>query len=132
MIVGGEGERDLAGDICSGMSRPPLDLVGRTNLLQLGAVLQRCALLVSGDTGPMHMATAVGTPVIALFGAIDPARSGPVGDVHKIVRHREISCVPCNAKTCGNPRNLACMEEISVDEVFRAVVEMLAKKGERP
>lgn len=129
VIVGGGGERDLAEVICSGMSRPPLDVVGRTNLLQLGAILQKCTLLVSGDTGPMHMATAVGTPVLALFGAIDPDRTGPVGEGHTIIRHREITCVPCNAKSCGNPRHLECMEEISVDEVFRTVVEMLAAKN---
>ncbi len=132
VIVGGGGERDLAEEICAGMSCPPLDLVGRTDLMQLGAILRKCALLVSGDTGPMHMATAVGTPVIALFGAIDPDRSGPVGHGHMIIRHREISCVPCNAKTCANPRQLACMEEISVEEVFIAVKQMLAKGGARP
>ena len=132
IIVGGGGERDLAEEISSGMSRPPLDLVGRTDLLQLGAVIQKCALMVSGDTGPMHMATAVGTPVIALFGAIDPDRTGPVGEGHSIIRHREIACVPCNAKSCANRRHLACMEEISVDEVFRAIVELLAKNGALP
>jgi heptosyltransferase-2 len=132
VIVGGEGERDLAEEISSRMSRPPLDLVGRTDLFQLGAVLQRCGLLVSGDTGPMHMATAVGTPVIALFGAIDPDRTGPVGEGHTVIRHREIACVPCNAKSCANSRHLACMEEISVDEVFTAVVGMLKRSGALP
>ncbi len=78
------------------------------------------------------MATAVGTPAIALFGAIDPRRSGPVGEVHMVIRHGEIPCVPCVAKECANPRSLACMEEISVDEVFRAVAAMLAKKGAGP
>ena len=132
VIVGGGGERDLAEEICSRMSQHPLDLVGRTDLLQLGAVLQKCDLLVSGDTGPMHMATAVGTPVIALFGAIDPDRTGPVGEGHTVIRHREISCVPCNARSCVNSRHLACMEEISVDEVFSAVVGMLKKNGALP
>jgi lipopolysaccharide heptosyltransferase II len=132
VIVGGGGERDLAEEISSALSRPPLDLVGRTDLLQLGAVLQKCDLLVSGDTGPMHMATAVGTPVIALFGAIDPDRTGPVGEGHTVIRHREITCVPCNAKSCANSRYLACMEEISVDEVFTAVANMLKKTGALP
>jgi ADP-heptose:LPS heptosyltransferase len=132
VIVGGGGERNLAEVICSGMSSPPLDIVGRTNILQLGAILKKCALLVSGDTGPMHMATAVGTPVLALFGAIDPDRTGPVGEGHAIIRHREIACVPCNAKSCVNPRHLECMEEISLEEVFRGVVEMLAKNGAMP
>jgi len=132
VIVGGGAERDLAEVICSGMSRPPLDMVGRTSMSQLGAVLQKCALLVSGDTGPMHMATAVGTPVLALFGAIDPDRTGPVGQDHAIIRRGEIPCVPCNAKTCVNPSHLECMEEISVEEVFRKVAGMLANNGAQP
>ncbi len=132
ILVGGGGERDLAEEIRAGMTHPPLDLVGRTDLMQLGAVLKRCALLVSGDTGPMHMATAVGTSVVALFGAIDPERTGPVGEGHMVIRHGEIPCVPCVAKECANPRNFACMDEITVDEVFNAVVEMLARRGAGP
>jgi lipopolysaccharide heptosyltransferase II len=128
VVVGGGGERLLAQDICAKMQNKPLNLVEKTTMLQLGAVLSRCTLLVSGDTGPMHMATAVGTPVIALFGAIDPHRTGPVGTGHRVVRHADISCVPCNAKKCNNPRYLECMERISVDEVFSAVAHMLAKR----
>jgi heptosyltransferase-2 len=128
IIVGGKEDRDLADDICSGMQNIPLELVGKISLLQLGAVLKRCAVLVSGDTGPMHLATAVKTPVIALFGAIDPKRTGPVGEGHLVIRHEEVDCVPCNAKTCTNPVYLECMEEITVDEVFTAVEEMLKSK----
>ncbi len=126
-IVGGGGERELAQEIRAGMRHKPLDLVGKTSMLQLGAVLAQCALLVSGDTGPLHMATAVGTPVVALFGAIEPARTGPVGEGHRVIRHADIDCVPCNARKCGNPRYLECMERISVDEVFAAVAQMLAE-----
>ncbi|HYS43794.1 MAG TPA: glycosyltransferase family 9 protein [Geobacteraceae bacterium] len=130
VIVGGGGELDLAEAIRSRMSHPPLDVVGKTSFLQLGAVLERCDLLVSGDTGPLHMATAVKTPVVALFGAIEPARTGPVGEGHRVIRHPELDCVPCNAKTCKNPQYLACMERITVDEVFAVVVEMLnARRG---
>lgn len=129
VVVGGGGERDLAKDICAGMRRKPLNLVEKTSMLQLGAVLAQCTLLVSGDTGPLHMATAVGTPVVALFGAIEPARTGPVGEGHRVIRHAEIGCVPCNARKCVNPRYLECMEKISVDEVFSAVAQILAKRN---
>ena len=130
VVVGSAGERDLAEAIVSRMAQPSLNLVGKTSLLQLGAVLKRCDLLVSGDTGPLHMATAVRTPVVALFGAIEPRRTGPVGEGHVVVRHPEIPCVPCNAKKCTNQEYLACMERISPDEVFR-VVEALLAKGKR-
>ncbi|MHB8122747.1 MAG: glycosyltransferase family 9 protein [Desulfuromonadaceae bacterium] len=127
VVVGGGGEQELAHDICARMDHKPLNVVNKTTMLQLGAVLSNCALLVSGDTGPMHMATAVGTPVVALFGAIDPQRTGPVGMGNRVISHPEISCVPCNAKKCHNPRYLECMERISVDEVFVAVEQMLAE-----
>lgn len=132
IVVGSGGERDLAEAICTRMSYAPLDMVGKTTVLQLGALLKKCDLLVSGDTGPMHMATAVGTPVVALFGAIEPARTGPVGNGHRVIQHKEIECVPCNAKRCANPRYLECMEKITVEEVFNVIVEMLGKRAERP
>lgn len=128
LIVGGCDERDLADSICSGMKNTPLDMLGKMTLTQLGAVLKKCHVLVSGDTGPMHLATAVKTPVVALFGAIDPNRTGPVGKGHRVICHAEVKCVPCNAKSCANPVYLECMDRISVDEVFTAVVEMLRKK----
>ncbi|KAF0220696.1 MAG: glycosyl transferase family [Geobacteraceae bacterium] len=132
MIVGGKEERDLADAIRAGMRVPPLDLLGKTTLPQLGAILRRCNVVVSGDTGPMHMATAVGTPVVALFGAIDPRRTGPVGNGHRVIQHKEIECVPCNAKSCANSRYLECMEKITADEVFHALAEMLEKDGGTP
>lgn len=129
VLVGGGGERNLAEEIVDGLQCGVLDLVGATTMLQLGAVLKSCDLLVSGDTGPLHMATAVGTPVIGLFGAIDPHRTGPVGGGHRVIRHPYIPCVPCNAKKCNNPAYLECMEKITVDEVFTAVSEMLRERG---
>ncbi|MBK5276404.1 MAG: glycosyltransferase family 9 protein [Desulfuromonadales bacterium] len=128
VVIGGGGERELAQDICNRMRRKPLNLVEKTTMLQLGAVLSKCSLLVSGDTGPMHMATAVGTSVVALFGAINPHRTGPVGRGHRVICHAEIGCVPCNAKKCDNPYYLECMERISVNEVFVEVEQMLANK----
>lgn len=129
VVVGGADERDLAEAIVSGMKYPPLDLVGRTTLPQLGAVLKCCTTIVTGDTGPLHMATAVGTPAVALFGAINPERTGPVGEGHRVIRHQEVPCVPCVADRCVNPVIMECMKKITVEEVFNAVEEML--KGRR-
>jgi heptosyltransferase-2 len=128
LIIGGTEERDLADSIYTAMNNAPLDLVGKLSLTQLGAVLKRCEVLVSGDTGPMHLATAVKTPVVALFGAIDPRRTGPVGKGHRVIQHNEVECVPCNAKTCRNSMNLECMDKITVDEVFSEVAAMLEKR----
>lgn len=125
VVVGGAGERYLFDAIAEGMEKPPLDLVGKTSLLTLGAILKRCVTLVSGDTGPLHLATAVGTRVIALFGAIDPDRTGPVGSGHVIVRHTDVPCVPCKDRECINPAYLECMEKIEVGEVFDIIAGMV-------
>ena len=125
LIIGGGEDTILAEQIVAKATSAPIVLTGKTSLLQLGAVLQRCALLVTGDTGPMHISTAVGTRVVALFGAADPERTGPVGEGHRIMQAREVACVPCRSRKCTNKNYLECMDRISPDQVFQAVREML-------
>src|SRR5688572_17096040 len=97
------------------------DLVGRTSLNQLVALTRRARLHVGCDTGPMHIAAAVGTPVVALFGPADPARTGPWGEGHRVLRVPP-PCAPCNRRTCNQPRH-ACMEDLTVELVLAAVRE---------
>lgn len=125
LLIGGHDELDLADEVMGAARVKPHNLVGRMSLTQLGAVLHRCDLLVSGDTGPLHLATAVGTRVIGLFGAIDPMRTGPVGTGHTVITHPEIPCVPCNDKQCRHIPYLECMERITVDEVMHTVKQMV-------
>lgn len=127
VLVGGGADRELADAVHEESSTRPLDLVGRTSLLQLGALLERCSAVVSADTGPMHMATAVGTPVVALFGAADPKRTGPVGKGHLVLQARDVSCVPCRSRSCVSHVPLACMVAISADEVMAALETVLRK-----
>jgi 3-deoxy-D-manno-octulosonic-acid transferase/heptosyltransferase-1 len=104
------------------MRTKAVNLGGRTTLRELACLYRQAALLVSTDSGPMHLAAAMGTPVVALFGPTDPARTGPCGPGHRVIR-RVLSCAPCFRKRCDLPR---CMTEISVEEVFEAVREVLA------
>lgn len=127
VIVGGKEDQPLAAEIFRSSRTKPLVLTGKTDLLQLGAILRKCAVLVSGDTGPMHMATAVGTRVVALFGAADPARTGPVGNGHLVLQAGNVDCVPCRSRRCSRKEQLICMENITVEEVFDAVTSMLAE-----
>ena len=127
ILIGGGVEIDLSRRIAEECGVTVLDLTGKTDVLGLGGVLQCCSLLVSGDTGPMHMATAVGTPVVALFGAADPARTGPVGPGHRVIQAHGVACVPCRSRTCTRERYLECMEAITVEEVYRAVAELLSR-----
>jgi heptosyltransferase-1 len=105
------------------MRTKAVNLGGQTTLRELACLYRQAALVVTTDSGPMHLAAAVGTPVVALFGPTDPARTGPYGPGHRVIRHA-LSCAPCLRKRCDAPR---CMTEISVDEVFTAVKEHLSQ-----
>lgn len=124
VVVGSRDEATLAAAIRAGMQHPMHDLCGCT-LGELGALLKRTEFLVTGDTGPMHIASAVGTRVLALYGPISPERSGPVGEGHRIVMHDELDCCPCNSFDCKNQSFRLCMEMITVDEVVQIALEML-------
>ena len=122
VMTGEKAER--IGQIQKLMKTKTVNLGGKTSLRELAALYRRAALLVTTDSGPMHLAAAVGTPVIALFGPTDPSRTGPYGPDHRIIRKR-LPCSPCFRKQCPDPR---CMTEISVEEVFSAVRDMFNKK----
>ncbi|MEK6743741.1 MAG: glycosyltransferase family 9 protein [Nitrospirota bacterium] len=125
LIIGGPDDIPLADEIVARSRTKPVSIAGRTSLLQLGAVLERCVLLVSGDTGPLHLATAVGTKAIGLFGAADPARTGPVGKGHRVIQAAGVACVPCKSRRCSNQRYLECMESITVRDVADVAAGML-------
>lgn len=103
------------------------DLSGQTSLLQLVALTRRSRLFLGCDTGPMHVAAAVGTPVVALFGPADPVRTGPYGAGHVVVRVPP-PCSPCQRHTCNKPRH-ACMRDITVKLALAAARERLALVG---
>jgi 3-deoxy-D-manno-octulosonic-acid transferase/heptosyltransferase-1 len=117
VFTGGSGDRPVTERIVGAMKRPALDLSGRTSLKQLAALYKRARLVVSTDTGPMHLAAAVGTPVVALFGPTAPWRTGPFGPGHHIVR-APAPCAPCFKRRCDAG---GCMHRISVDRVLAAV-----------
>ncbi|NVN98255.1 MAG: glycosyltransferase family 9 protein [Geobacteraceae bacterium] len=124
LLLGSPAEKELTDTISKGMQFPVHDLCG-CSLGESAAVLKRCELLVTGDTGPMHIATAVNVRVLALYGPISPVRSGPVGDGNRIVMHEELDCCPCNSFNCKNNHFRLCMELITVEEVKQALAEML-------
>ncbi len=127
IIIGGKEDIPLAEEIAAKTGSKPLNMAGKANLLQLGALLEQCDILVSGDTGPMHIAAAVGTRVVALFGAADPERTGPVGSGHRVIQAADVACVPCKSRSCNNKAYLECMEKIPVSLVFETIRDMLNK-----
>ena len=99
------------------METRALNLEGRTTLKELAHIYRRASIVVTPDSGPLHIAAAVGTPVVALFGASEPARTGPYGRIHTVVRS-DLPCSPCFRKTCETRQ---CMKDITVEAVFAAV-----------
>lgn len=122
VIVGGPEETELCGAVAGRIRGNLLDLSGKTELSQAAAVLSQCDLLVTNDSGPMHLASAVGTPVAAIFGSTEPGATSPLGR-HVIVK-KECDCSPCLERTCERG-DMLCMERVRVDDVFRAVEALL-------
>ncbi len=106
-----------------------INFVGKTDILQLGALLERCELCLTCDSGPMHIAAAVGTPCIALFGPTDPIRHEPYGKGHTIVE-KQVSCRPCYKRSCQrkDKPNL-CMNEIKTTEVIDKIIRIINRKN---
>ncbi len=114
-------DRGKLEQIQSRMRLSSINLGGETTLRDLAFLYQTASLLITTDSGPMHIAAAVGTPVIALFGPTDPNRTGPYGKNHTIIQ-KELSCSPCFLKKCTS---MKCMSDITVEEVFQAVKNKL-------
>jgi len=107
--------------ICEGKDARVVNLAGKTSIRELMAYIKLCKLLVTNDSGPMHMAAALGTPPLALFGSTSDVRTSPYG-LGRVI-HKHVECSPCYKRVC--PIDFRCMKRIEVDEVNQAICEML-------
>jgi heptosyltransferase II len=123
LLIGSVREREVLEAMAGRMRRPPIRLGGRTDLATLAAVLKRARLLLSNDTGAMHVAAAVGTPVLAVFGPTDADATGPLGPDSRVVRE-PVPCSPCLLREC--PIDHRCMVGVGIAQVLRAAEELLA------
>ncbi len=126
VIVGGPSDRALADEIVSRSHGRALSIAGRTSLRELASVIKGARFLVSPDSGPMHLAAALNVPVFAIFGPTSPARTGPYGRIHTIIR-KEMPCSPCyRRKPCPDWR---CMTEITPNMVLDIILKAMAARG---
>ncbi|HEU5070163.1 MAG TPA: lipopolysaccharide heptosyltransferase II [Verrucomicrobiae bacterium] len=130
IILGGAADVQLAATIASAIGRPPAalrNLAGRTSLRELCAVLKLSRVLLTNDTGPMHVGAAVGTPVVALFGSTSPELTGPglPGEARHTLLRGAAPCAPCYLRTC--PIDFRCLQGIAVETVVAAVLRSLAE-----
>jgi heptosyltransferase-2 len=122
-ILGGADERPVAEAIASAMQAPAQILAGRTTLPELVGVLSRLSLLVTNDSGPMHLAAALGVPLVAVFGPTDWRETAPYGARHRLVRE-DVACAPCKLREC--PIDHRCMRLVTAGRVIAASRELLA------
>jgi len=122
VILGGPAERRLGEQISSAMSPPARVLCGETSLPELIGVISHLQLLLTNDSGPMHLAAAQGVPVVAVFGPTDWRETAPVGAPHRLVRE-DVPCAPCKLREC--PIDHRCMTRIPADRVVAAARELL-------
>ena len=123
VFIGDQEDRPLVDKIVGRMQTRPFVATGRTTFRQLGALLKNASLLISNDSGPLHLGLAVGTPVVALFGPTDPKLTGPLDESRAVTLFGSIGCpVPCYQLQC--PVNL-CMHQITVEKVLEAAGKFL-------
>ena len=124
ILTGEPDERPIVDDVLGAMRHRESvhSAVGLTMIRQLGALMQRARLVITNDSASLHLACAVGTPVLALFGPTDPRKYGPTGTQDRVIQRR-LFCVPCEQSLCRFHHE--CMRFISVDEVYEAAQQIL-------
>ncbi len=117
IIIGSGADEALAEKAAAYSKGKAISMAGKTDIKELISLIRKAVFMVTNDSGPMHIAAACGVPVVALFGPTNPAKTGPYGRGHSIIRG-DCACAPCYKKQC---KDIRCMDSISVDEVYEAV-----------
>ena len=121
VLGGAADERELCGEIAQGCKSEPVNFAGRTSLVELAALTNRCELVLGHDSGTIHLAVALGKALTCIIGPTDPTRTGPYGREDSIVR-AEVPCAPCRLTVCAKNE---CMSSISVQSVLSKVRSLL-------
>jgi heptosyltransferase-2 len=111
----------LVNDICAAMPGRVINLAGKTSLRELLALIQKCSLFLTNDSGPMHIAAALGVPLLALFGSTSDTTTGPYQGGK--VLHKHVECSPCYKRVC--PIDFRCMKKIGVEEVYSELQKII-------
>ncbi|MBK5281146.1 MAG: lipopolysaccharide heptosyltransferase II [Nitrospiraceae bacterium] len=119
VMIGGPDERVDVAAVRAEMKTPAIDLAGATTVGLLPALLSKASVLITNDSGPMHIAAAVGTAVVALFGPTSAVRTGPYGVGHDVLTGK-VPCSPCFSRTCHNTLPLECLRSVSPEQVLAA------------
>jgi len=125
VFFGDQPTAPLVKQICQGLGPRVINLAGLTSLREVATLISLCDVLLTNDSGPMHMADALGTKIVALFGSTNEIVTGPYRTGRVI--HKHVACSPCYQRTC--PIDFRCMKEIEAEEVYQAILQCYKKKS---
>ena len=125
ILFGTKNDATIGDQIAAAIGDHCVNRIGRTTLDQLINELRECRLLLTNDTGTMHLAALLGVPVVAIFGSTEPRLTGPLGNGHIVLRHH-VECSPCFLREC--PIDFRCMKAVSAQEAADAVLSILGEK----
>jgi heptosyltransferase-2 len=118
VLIGGPGEVEIGKDIAAAIQAPVHNFVGKTSVRQMMSLIDVASLMVTNDSGPMHIAAGFNVPIVAIFGSTNHTTTSPFSDSYRIVRH-PVECSPCMLREC--PIDHRCMDRVTVDDVVEAV-----------
>lgn len=128
VLIGVPGQRWMAERFVPSVGGKLIDLIGKTRIRQLSVLFRKTHLIIANDSAPMHIAAAVGLPVLGIFGPSSHYRARPIGDQHAVLRV-ELPCSPCGRSVCNNLNHLECLTSIAVDDVVRKAEELLSRNS---
>lgn len=117
VVIGSSSDEKVSNIVVDNSRGSAISFSGRTNLRELVGLIKNARFMICNDTGPMHIAAALNVPVFAIFGPTNPARTGPYGDIHTIIRE-DLDCTPCYRRKCDD---LRCMDSVTADKVFSII-----------
>jgi heptosyltransferase-2 len=122
LLIGGPGEMDIGREIEEKCQTKVINYIGKTTVREMMALISICKLMVTNDSGPMHVGAALGVPIVAIFGSTDHTTTFPAGVAHKIVR-KDFPCAPCLLRQC--PIDHRCMNAVEAEDVLSAVDRLI-------
>lgn len=126
LLFGSPKEAEVTARVKAAMTQPAVDLAGQTDLAGAAALIQRCQMFLTNDSGLMHLAAAVDVPLVAIFGSTNPTTTSPVSGKARLIRH-EVDCSPCLKPHCDRDVH-QCMDLVTPDEVVEAALDLLKIK----
>lgn len=123
-LLGGPGDAVTCEEIAEAAGGNVINLAGKSSIIETGSLLKEMDLLIANDSGPMHMAVALGVPVLAIYGPTDPERTGPYGAKNRLAK-TSLDCQPCFSRICRR-EGIPCLSGVTPERVGEMAIEMLS------